>query len=238
MTFQPTRPLRGATLSLPRFAGLRKDFNPRAPCGARRCRTCTRRYPAPFQPTRPLRGATYCSYLLYSFLQFQPTRPLRGATVANSTPYSSGSISTHAPLAGRDHCPNSFATIIEISTHAPLAGRDPVLIVQIFAVCIFQPTRPLRGATAIRTICKADEPFQPTRPLRGATRSKSFLQLRFKNFNPRAPCGARPVLHKGCKTRENFNPRAPCGARHFWSATFSCLFLFQPTRPLRGATGT
>ena len=34
--FQPTRPLRGATLGFGAVCGMLADFNPRAPCGARR----------------------------------------------------------------------------------------------------------------------------------------------------------------------------------------------------------
>ena len=57
--FQPTRPLRGAT-ALHRGAGrCKSDFNPRAPCGARRPSSpATAAVIRTFQPTRPLRGAT------------------------------------------------------------------------------------------------------------------------------------------------------------------------------------
>ena len=38
---------------------------------------------------------------------------------------------------------------------------------------VFQPTRPLRGATnATRDIIDANNQFQPTRPLRGATATR------------------------------------------------------------------
>ena len=100
--FQPTRPLRGATilhreprvgrnisthaplagrdLASPSPRRTATDFNPRAPCGARR---------TPRAAHSPQNG-------------FQPTRPLRGATFfAGATPVYSD-ISTHAPLAGRD----------------------------------------------------------------------------------------------------------------------------------------
>ena len=40
-----------------------------------------------------------------------------------------------------------------------------------------------------------------------------FLVI-LKNFNPRAPCGARLINeHKTMGIETNFNPRAPCGAR-------------------------
>ena len=81
---------------------------------------------------------------------------------------------------------------------------------------IFQPTRPLRGATNGRVILeKKGEEFQPTRPLRGATWLLVLILCFLLYFNPRAPCGARLSL--------------------FISMTK--LSIFQPTRPLRGATG-
>ena len=57
------------------------------------------------------------------------------------------------------------------------------------------------------------------------------------NFNPRAPCGARPAADTDFLSPRNFNPRAPCGARQCSGHQRPVTFLFQPTRPLRGATG-
>ena len=55
--FQPTRPLRGATMMM------------RSLCDEME-----------FQPTRPLRGATAYRGVDLPLKIFQPTRPLRGAT--------------------------------------------------------------------------------------------------------------------------------------------------------------
>ena len=189
-------------------------FNPRAPCGAR-----------------------LLSFSAWSmFLKFQSTRPLRGATVLDARQRSRLVISIHAPLAGRDgrylfhpqcHC---------ISIHAPLAGRDPrqkasSLWGRYFnprAPCgarrdglmmdweyrVFQSTRPLRGATAVSTVRIQRQIFQSTRPLRGATGRSHGCLWRHSDFNPRAPCGARP----------------------HGSSSPSDFIIFQSTRPLRGAT--
>ena len=54
--------------------------------------------------------------------------------------------------------------------------------------------------------------FQPTRPLRGATPRWSYSLPR-AYFNPRAPCGARPGSRLLCGCHSDFNPRVPCGAR-------------------------
>ena len=80
----------------------RRNFNPRAPCGARRAACCGERCEKIFQPTRPLRGATHAEHA-------------RRLMVV---------ISTHAPLAGRDCDADDLFEDCRISTHAPLAGRD------------------------------------------------------------------------------------------------------------------
>ena len=80
--------------------------------------------------------------------------------------------------------------------------------------------------------------FQPTRPLRGATGGQGGILSLSPYFNPRAPCGARPTaLLKSTPRPTDFNPRAPCGARQTWQLPAKFPKRFQPTRPLRGATG-
>ena len=148
VTFQPTRPLRGATCRA-RLRTTFLNFNPRAPCGARHEQEVEGSATKPFQPTRPLRGATTSGSGMAQAIQFQPTRPLRGATAVLAHHLRVIDISTHAPLAGRD---DRFSASISnwryfnprapcgarrdgvldvvqavgISTHAPLAGRDDV----------------------------------------------------------------------------------------------------------------
>ena len=84
---------------------------------------------------------------------------------------------------------------------------------------LFQPTRPLRGATGRAkwyTIPKSV--FQPTRPLRGATNFSRAASRQIANFNPRAPCGARLPWFVSRWLGSYFNPRAPCGARRSQTA--------------------
>ena len=146
-SFQPTRPLRGATRTLrtdPRAGGISThaplagrdlylaasrvtdaDFNPRAPCGARLLWSGRCFYFKLFQPTRPLRGATFKLSLESLIVPISTHAPLAGRDHNHLQKKKKIHISTHAPLAGRDTCTpslSSFASII--STHAPLAGRD------------------------------------------------------------------------------------------------------------------
>ena len=82
---------------------------------------------------------------------------------------------------------------------------------------------------------------------------------RAKNFNPRTPCGVRPIrgdcpvfhnfisIHAplaGCDelrdlqsvTERDFNPRTPCGVRPGVAPEAIWTEIFQSTHPLRGAT--
>ena len=78
-----------------------------------------------------------------------------------------------------------------ISTHAPLAGRDRLWMALSITLTVFQPTRPLRGATLKAAGDGGYKEFQPTRPLRGATFLDFAVAKVSTDFNPRAPCGAR-----------------------------------------------
>ena len=190
--FQPTRPLRGATSDVGGVS----------------------RWPV-FQPTRPLRGATILGTALHTGIEisthaplagrdvstmllitpispFQPTRPLRGATLTNPKTFKWFFISTHAPLAGRDDIqPVERKALDQISTHAPLAGRDAFRHLAKYMMGIFQPTRPLRGATW----------------------SGGFPSFKAVNFNPRAPCGARRFHLLSNKHHDTISTHAPLAGR-------------------------
>ena len=78
-----------------------------------------------------------------------------------------------------------------ISTHAPLAGRDE------------------KDADAI----KQQLIFQPTRPLRGATDLERAGHMMGRYFNPRAPCGARPGSWQVYKDCDMISTHAPLAGR-------------------------
>ena len=166
---------------------------------------------------------------------FQPTRPLRGATP-------------------------SFREIkvdLEFQPTRPLRGATNSVGTQL-TMNKFQPTRPLRGATQVKPAKRPSQKFQPTRPLRGATRYVYYTKIHCYisthaplagrdtdaarllavpwYFNPRAPCGARRTRKGRRDKMKLFQPTRPLrGATNFLNALF-LIFQFQPTRPLRGAT--
>ena len=72
--------------------------------------------------------------------------------------------------------------------------------------------------------------------MRGATSREIPARKGPRDFNPRAPCGARLGEGRGGLGQADFNPRAPCGARHTAMVLPGVACAFQSTRPMRGAT--
>ena len=147
------------------------DFNPRAPCGARlHLGDRLRRNAGDFNPRAPCgaRPSPASSSAWWSY--FNPRAPCGARLIFAMCPLPCACISTHAPLAGRDPGLARSILFLHISTHAPLAGRDRYSVSTASEPSLFQPTRPLRGATGDGYLLPYTPPrFQPTRPLRGAT---------------------------------------------------------------------
>ena len=166
------------------------NFNPRAPCGAR--------------PVVRF-GGSCCIYI-------STHAPLAGRDIliADASEVLRN-ISTHAPLAGRDAYSAAPAPVNVISTHAPLAGRDPSPAALRSSNCFYFNPRAPCGARRVYRVAAVGGGlvFQPTRPLRGATGERIQKLQMGKNFNPRAPCGARPGLRTLNKWQETFQPTRP-----------------------------
>ncbi len=169
-------------------------------------------------------------------MQFQSTRPVWGATLVIF----------------------SVKTPFGISIHAPRVGRDVQAKRGRCRCSIFQSTRPVWGATTVRSDIVPstwisihaprvgrdgrygqDRPsrcnFNPRAPC-GARPRRSRASLSTPNFNPRAPCGARHSSSVFVGKPSDFNPRAPCGARPIETLIIPAVWEFQSTRPVWGAT--
>ena len=103
-----------------------------------------------------------------------------------------------------------------ISTHAPRAGSDPTAVIITETDDKFQPTLPVRGATERDFIIRQGEKISTHAPRAGSDWASRVIFASPSYFNPRSPCGER--LQTSC-------------------LRFQC-FSFQPTLPVRGATGT
>ena len=84
----------------------------------------------------------------------------------------------------------------DISTHAPLAGRDFLWYIISMKPFGFQPTRPLRGATDDLLADAVPNEISTHAPLAGRDILWSATFSHLSYFNPRAPCGARPVTDR------------------------------------------
>mgnify|MGYP004535488647 CR=1 FL=1 len=188
--FQSTRPMRGATRCL-----------------------ASHPWPSRFQSTRPMRGATHELKELETEITFQSTRPMRGATEAINGLVLIGKISIHAPHAGRD--PMSNVPRLPSGNFNPRApcGARPVSSCITDGDALFQSTRPMRGATLPHREERFSYPFQSTRPMRGATCIDSFWHFHIIFQSTRPMRGATRFPRDCPPRRKDFNPRAPCGAR-------------------------
>ena len=120
------------------------DFNPRAPCGARRSTaTGSASLTQDFNPRAPCGARLEVKYTAGYVLPFQSTCPLRGTTPAWC-------------CAARARC---------ISIHVPLAGHDGVHEYGATIRAKFQSTCPLRGTTRLETLSRlAADYFNPRAP--------------------------------------------------------------------------
>ena len=216
----------------------RPDFNPRAPCGARRssARWTSRR--CYFNPRAPC-GA-----------RLDVQRPVR-------RPHD---ISIHAPHAGRDPVGREQQVLHDISIHAPHAGRDVSSLMLSLPVVAFQSTRPMRGATRSSARWTSRRCyFNPRAPCGARRRVPASRGPARTNFNPRAPCGARRTLPPTRDSASEISIHAPHAGRDLAGVLvdqpplisihaphagrdgrqlllLDSHFVFQSTRPMRGAT--
>ena len=123
--FQSTRPMRGATTTPEYQYAIIENFNPRAPCGARRhLSRSEQENQHNFNPRAPCGARPISTVMGTCSVSFQSTRPMRGATIMDWFGDTFFIISIHAPHAGRDAVGSPAAPNVRISIHAPHAGRD------------------------------------------------------------------------------------------------------------------
>ncbi len=229
-------PTRGATFNPLDGKGVRNEFQPTRPRGARRLPRANQDHPPCFNP-----------------------RAHEGRDGSHDAGREASEVSTHAPTRGATRKRKTLVLSATVSTHAPTRGATWVGCTEAGGEGVFQPTRP-RGARrgTVQYIARCVRWFQPTRP-RGARRSRTGPRARrARSFNPRAhegrdrpPCwtagqrgpvsthaptrGATGTPWRSCPTARLFQPTRPRGARHEDGRLQRVeQRQFQPTRP-RGA---
>ena len=85
--------------------------------------------------------------------------------------------------------------ISAISIHAPRVGRDLVILI-CFLIIIISIHAPRVGRDFLKTKVHTHKPISIHAPRVGRDVEKYGEDSKNHNFNPRAPCGARPaVIH-------------------------------------------
>ena len=120
-----------------------RNFNPRAPCGARPAQSGAKRLPAVFQSTRPVWGATEIYVMVFQALK----------------------ISIHAPRVGRDHqpCCQRHGVSWHFNPRAPCGAR---LSERIYPLRLynFNPRAPCGARRTNTTLCIRYRYFNPRAP--------------------------------------------------------------------------
>ena len=152
-----------------------------------------------------------------------------------------------------------FGGKLTISIHAPRVGSDLLVTFLRFLVIRFQSTLPVWGATWVNLVNSCAHSisihaprvgsdlwqiikigtgrlFQSTLPVWGATSLWHGRQYGVPDFNPRSPCGERPMSMRSRTPLNQFQSTLPV-----WGATFIVHLgydgeTFQSTLPVWGAT--
>ena len=168
---------------------------------------------ARFQSTRPMRGATIASSGDTVTAHVSIHAPHAGRDHNQRANHKTNSVSIHAPHAGRDQCLCVAQNPLGVSIHAPHAGRDHGGTLSASRRNGFNPRAPCGARHPQGAQPPAPEMFQSTRPMRGATAADEIKQkLSAVSIHaPHAGRDARLALIE--RLGQCFNPRAPCGAR-------------------------
>ena len=170
--FQSTLPVWGATHILP--------HDPQGRCisihaprvGSDHALPAIQDVQALFQSTLPVWGATHLTGTIPISILFQSTLPVWGATGAQVPGDPGRAISIHAPRVGSDHT----------------AGRMPVMS------RTFQSTLPVWGATLFSAGIDRRPHISIHAPRVGSDGHGLTSCSAVRNFNPRSPCGERPMV--------------------------------------------
>ena len=147
-------------------------------------------------------------------------------------------ISTHVPRAGDDSCPPLHRRYRpQISTHVPRAGDDYGSLLSIQRPFNFNPRPPCGRRLDVTAESAVVMLFQPTSPVRETTPRPAVFQGLCRQISTHVPrAGDDQAAPTDRSARQNFNPRPPCGRRPVNAETYTAAGQFQPTSPVRETT--
>ena len=172
-------------------------------------------YTVEFQSTRPVWGATAWYLTKTDEDEISIHAPRVGRDIPRLADHDALRISIHAPRVGRDAGIHFEAgNLVTFQSTRPVWGATALIVTIVLLVATFQSTRPVWGATiSCKRFLRSQESFQSTRPVWGATVVDGALQsgLDISIHAPRV--GRDAYLGEYQQGQRDFNPRAPCGAR-------------------------
>ena len=172
--------------------GSSQNFNPRAPCGARRHDDSRRRILLLISIHAPLVGRDLAKLTPgRAEKYFNPRAPCGARQLVHKCPINVPQFQSTRPLWGATRFVCDCCHDLTFQSTRPLWGATRLAAWLQHVLEEFQSTRPLWGATAENMKRSKTIIFQSTRPLWGATFPVIATIVRSTNFNPRAPCGAR-----------------------------------------------
>ena len=225
----------GSDWGLCRYPCSTRYFNPRSPCGERRT---TQRHAqhdtTNFNPRSPCGERLKPLVIRRRHKVFQSTLPVWGATLRSSFTFAKTSdISIHAPRVGSDaERFIRYAENAEFQSTLPVWGATAKCTMTAKSdrhfnprsPCgerhnpakrklerrIFQSTLPVWGATTEpNSLSNRTNRFQSTLPVWGATYSALHPSQLHSDFNPRSPCGERPLSSTTSNTCKSISIHAP-----------------------------
>ena len=192
------------------------DFNPRAPCGARREAVKMARELGKISIHAPRVGRDKVDLAPLGYSpKFQSTRPVWGATDSLVGWLYITTISIHAPRVGRDHWKSSYSLVlIVISIHAPRVGRDRRRQPRGFLQAHFNPRAPCGARPDCFVPARSPRAISIHAPRVGRDLGGFGNGIQYNGISIHAPRVGRDQPAPGARPhRRDFNPRAPCGAR-------------------------
>ena len=168
---------------------------------------------------------------------FQSTLPVWGATLPLSHSFPSAeNFNPRSPCGERLLENPTTNPAAKFQSTLPVWGATPPLVrPPVFQpISIHAPRVGSDGVEWMESIGESD--FNPRSPC-GERPVWALMLPSLSNFNPRSPCGERHYLETGSyRATGNFNPRSPCGERLETTFQAAASALFQSTLPVWGAT--
>ena len=211
--FQSTRPVRGATRPLDDLLD-RDAISIHAPRAGRDWPCSQALTVVSISIHAPRAGRDRCGANAAVCVGISIHAPRAGRDGTSSKTRGRGNISIHAPRAGRDlRMAVSRPQQVRFQSTRPVRGATVPLLQVVTSGGDFNPRAPCGARLMAGHRVMTPEIFQSTRPVRGAT-EKAEKQIHAGLISIHAPrAGRDSQVLRSALSRCDFNPRAPCGAR-------------------------